>query len=65
MLTVSKNYETTKHAVPVQETGPIQSSEIYIFCSVRKTVPKYITYDIWMAYNRFQCLFQKQTAAGM
>jgi hypothetical protein len=30
MLTVSKNSETTKHAVPVQETGPIQSSEIYI-----------------------------------
>jgi hypothetical protein len=30
MLTVSKNYETTKHAVPVQETGPIKSSEIYI-----------------------------------
>jgi hypothetical protein len=31
MLTVSKNYETTKHKVPVQETGLIHSSEIYIF----------------------------------
>jgi hypothetical protein len=30
MLTVSKNYETTKHAIPVQEIGPIESSEIYI-----------------------------------
>jgi len=29
MLTVSKNSENTKHAVPVQETGHIQSSEIY------------------------------------
>jgi len=30
MLTVSNNYETTKHAVPAQETCPIQCSEIYI-----------------------------------
>jgi hypothetical protein len=30
MLTVSKYYETTKHAVPAQETCPIQCSEIYI-----------------------------------
>jgi len=30
MLTVSKNYETTKYAVPAQETCPIQCRESYI-----------------------------------
>jgi len=31
MQTVSKNYETTKNAVSVHETGPMQNSGIYIF----------------------------------
>jgi hypothetical protein len=30
MPAVSRNYETTKNAAPVQETGPIQGSQIYI-----------------------------------
>jgi hypothetical protein len=57
MLIESKNYETTKHAAPVQVTGPIQISLIYISSFFVKLFQN-TKYDIKMAYNRHHCFFQ-------
>jgi hypothetical protein len=57
MLTESKNYETTKHAEHVQETGPIQSSDIYMPSLFVKLFQN-IKYDIRMTNNTYHCFFQ-------
>jgi hypothetical protein len=61
MLTVSKNYETTKHAVPVQETSPIQCSEIYIsavFVKLSQNTSR-MTYG-WRTINSSACFNSRQ-----